>query len=215
MTADAADALHPPVQQRSRASLERVLEAGMSVLEEQGYEGFTLAEVSRRAGVSIGSIYARLPSKEALLRAIHERAMNTMGAERSAATWDPPDELSTSEVIAAAVHRVVDPLRRHSRGLRVFMHRAAVDEVVARRGAAATHRSSDDFKRHVLSRRAEFTHPDPELAADVAFRFVFSTMARQVMYGPTFESQRAIEWEGLVDELGHACASYLLGSLQN
>jgi hypothetical protein len=30
------------------------------------------------------------------------------------------------------------------------------------------------------------------------------------MYGPVFESDRRISWKRLVDELGNACAAYLL-----
>jgi AcrR family transcriptional regulator len=62
-------ALRPPQQRRSRASFERVLEAGARLLEEDGYEAFTLAEVSQRAGVSIGAIYARIDAKETLVLA--------------------------------------------------------------------------------------------------------------------------------------------------
>jgi len=45
--------IRPPQQRRSRESLERVLKAGELVLEQKGYEGFTIAEVSRRAKVSV------------------------------------------------------------------------------------------------------------------------------------------------------------------
>jgi len=50
------------------------------------------------------------------------------------------------------------------------------------------------------------------LAVDVAFRMAWGTLARQIMYGPTFESHRVIAWDTLVAELGRACASYLLGA---
>src|SRR5262249_24383434 len=46
--------LRPPLQIRSRAALERVLDAGEELLIEKGWDGFTVQEVSRRAGVSIG-----------------------------------------------------------------------------------------------------------------------------------------------------------------
>jgi hypothetical protein len=38
----------------------------------------------------------------------------------------------------------------------------------------------------------------------------YSTFARQVMYGPVFESDRPIAWDDLVAEVGSACAAYLL-----
>ena len=60
--------------------------------------------------------------------------------------------------------------------------------------------------------RSEFRHPDPEVALDVAFRVAYSTLARQVMYGPVFESDRRLSWKRLVDELGAVCAVYLLSA---
>ena len=56
--------VRPPKQKRSQESLERVLQAGAEVLLDVGYEGFTLQEVSKRSGVSIGSIYACLGEKD-------------------------------------------------------------------------------------------------------------------------------------------------------
>src|SRR3954453_10834195 len=83
------EALRPPLQTRSRESLERVLEAGQQLLEDAGWEGFTVQEVSRRAGVSIGSIYARAPSKDALILAVYDRAMSAI-AEANDAFVDAP-----------------------------------------------------------------------------------------------------------------------------
>src|SRR3954468_9029226 len=90
------EALRPPLQNRSRASLERVLDAGQKLLEEQGWEGFTVQEVSRRAKVSIGSIYARAPSKEALILAVYDRAVEEIAQANEAALkpqehWDSLD----------------------------------------------------------------------------------------------------------------------------
>ena len=68
--------IRPPQQPRSRASLERVIVAGTKLLEEEGYEGFTLAKVSSMANVSIGSIYARVKSKDDLFYVIQDRFMS-------------------------------------------------------------------------------------------------------------------------------------------
>jgi len=73
--------IRPPLQRRSQESLERVLQAGADLLREVGYEGFTLQEVSRRSGVSVGSIYARATSKEALILAIYDRETARMREE--------------------------------------------------------------------------------------------------------------------------------------
>jgi AcrR family transcriptional regulator len=209
--ANATASIRPPRQARSRASFERVLRAGRDVIEEQGYGGFTLAEVSKRAGVSIGSIYARVPSKDALFHAIHASVVDEIDARHGAfgdiERWE---RLSTEELIVDAVREVARPLRANTAFLRVVMQRGAIDGVVAARGSRALTIQAGQFKALVLTRRNEIAHRDPELATDIAYRMAYSTLARQVMYGPTFESQRPIKWDRLVRELGAACAAYLL-----
>jgi AcrR family transcriptional regulator len=186
-----------------------VLDAGTRLLEERGYEGFTLAEVSRRARVSIGSIYARAPSKDVLFRAIHERAMERVALEQRE-PWAGAD-LPTPALIVRAVGLVAAPMRAHGPLLRVFMHRGVVDGVIAARGAEISRQVGDRFKELVLTRRREFTQADPDLASDVAFRLVYCTLARQLMYGPAFESTTPIGWDALVAELGEVCVRYLTG----
>ena len=90
------------------------------------------------------------------------------------------------------------------------MQRGAVDDVVADRGSASLSTLAEQFKAVLLTRRMDITHPDPELAVDIAYRMAYCTVARQVMYGPTFESQRLVEWDDLVHQLGVASAAYLL-----
>src|SRR5438105_3189557 len=203
--------VRPPQQQRSRESFERVLEAAVELLETEGYPGFTLAEVSHRARVSIGSIYARVSSKDDLFYAIHERVMAQIGAENEVfsdlARWQ---RLPTRRLVIEAVRELAEPFRTHADILRVIMHRGAIDDVVANRGSANASGLAEQFEGVLLTRRQEITHPDPDLAVAVAYRMAYCTVARQVMYGPTFESRRLIEWDDLVHQIGVACATYLL-----
>jgi len=204
--------VHPPQQERSRASFERVLEAGTSLLEEDGWDGFTLAEVSRRAGVSIGSIYARVKSKDDLFYAIHERHVARIADDHSGlADLGQWQDLPTRELVVEAVRELGEVFRANDRILRVIMHRGIVDPVVAARSSAGASQFSDWVERLLLERRAEIVHADPETAVDVAFRIAWATFSRQILYGPTFESRRYIEWDRLVAEVGSACATYLLG----
>lgn len=202
--------VRPPKQKRSRASLERVVEAATSLLEESGFDGFTIQDVSRRAGVSVGAIYARFGSKESLLRAVHGHAMDAIGAQHDAV--ESPDEPSASaaDAITSAVRRLADIFHGNEGLLRAFMHLGAIDDVIAHRGSQASIDLAHRFAAAVLAYRDELGHADPEKAVDVAYRMAYCTFARQVMYGPTFESDRPVSWEELVSEVAHACRAYLL-----
>ncbi len=63
----------PPVQRRSRATVEELLVAAAQVFEERGYAAGTTNRIAERAGVSIGTLYQYFPSKEAMAVALLER----------------------------------------------------------------------------------------------------------------------------------------------
>jgi AcrR family transcriptional regulator len=201
--------VRPPRQRRSWESYERVLDAALRLLEENGFEGFTVQEVASRSGVSVGAIYERFGSKESLLRVVHDRAMGSLDAAvRELESQEAPRDPTAAIVAAVADYaRIAD---EHRRILRAFMHLGAVDELIAQRGSRASTDGGRVFKARVLAHRDAVAHPEPELAVDIAFRMVYCTIARQVMYGPTFESERRVSWGRLVAELGAACAAYLL-----
>jgi AcrR family transcriptional regulator len=58
-----------PVQARSTASVNAILEATIQVLLEVGKERLTTTRVAYRAGVSVGTLYQYFPNKGALLQA--------------------------------------------------------------------------------------------------------------------------------------------------
>ena len=78
MSASPETSSDPPKQRRSRLSAERVLNSSLELLEEHGFDAFTVAEVSKRAGISVGAIYARFGNKEAMLRAVHAHGIERM-----------------------------------------------------------------------------------------------------------------------------------------
>jgi AcrR family transcriptional regulator len=76
-----------PVQARSAASVEAILEATIQVLLEIGKERLTTTRVAKRAGVSVGTLYQYFPNKSALLQAVLKRHLSrvTEAVERTCA----------------------------------------------------------------------------------------------------------------------------------
>jgi AcrR family transcriptional regulator len=64
-----------PVQARSVASVDAILEATLQVLLQVGKERLTTTRVALRAGVSVGTLYQYFPNKSALLQAALRRHM--------------------------------------------------------------------------------------------------------------------------------------------
>jgi AcrR family transcriptional regulator len=63
----------PARQQRSRETMERILEAAGRSFDEVGVDGSTMDAIAERAGTSIGSVYRFFRDKDALVATLMER----------------------------------------------------------------------------------------------------------------------------------------------
>ncbi|MDE1155025.1 MAG: TetR/AcrR family transcriptional regulator [Acidobacteriaceae bacterium] len=59
-----------PIQARSTATVDAILEAALQVLVHVGKEKLTTTLVAQRAGVSVGTLYQYFPNKRSLLQAV-------------------------------------------------------------------------------------------------------------------------------------------------
>ena len=202
--------IRPPLQRRSQESLERVLQAGFELLKEEGFEGFTVQAVSKRAGVSIGSIYARVPSREALIQAVYERAMLWTDEQAEPLERAAHRPGTAREQIEAIVVEMGTQVIEHGDVLRVFMRQAPLEPWIMERAAVKSQATAEVFTQAMLEHRDEIRQADPELAVDVAWRIVYNTTARRITHGPGFESTRPLDDERLVRELACVVADYLL-----
>jgi AcrR family transcriptional regulator len=203
--------IRPPLQERSRLAWERVLDAGARLIEDEGYEGFTIAAVCARADVSVATIYARASSKDALFLAVYEHVLADIADEElvfeDVERWDA---MTTGELVREAVSAVADRFLLHARFLGSIILLSGTHVELRRRGAEYTQRLGGRFAAVILRRAAEIRREDPALAVDACFRMVFSTLAIHVSYGGGFESTRATDDAALVHEVRELAASYLL-----
>lgn len=79
--ADTEGLVRPPQQDRSRRTLERMLDAARELLGDRGPEGLTVTGITRRARTSVGSFYARFDGKDDLLRYLGESSLEGTVAE--------------------------------------------------------------------------------------------------------------------------------------
>ena len=60
------------VDRQDRAKCRQIMEGARAVFLAQGFDGASMGEIARRAGVSKGTLYVYFDSKEALFEAIFE-----------------------------------------------------------------------------------------------------------------------------------------------
>jgi AcrR family transcriptional regulator len=83
-----------PMQRRSVARVQRMLDAAQELVAEVGYDALTTTLIAERAGVSIGSLYQFFPDKQAVVRAVALRnleifsdRLTAMVRSRSLHSW--------------------------------------------------------------------------------------------------------------------------------
>lgn len=71
--AEPPSARKSPIQERSKARVERILQAAAELIVRGGSDQLKMSEVAASAGISIGSLYQYFPEKSALIRMLAER----------------------------------------------------------------------------------------------------------------------------------------------
>ncbi|MCX7522284.1 TetR/AcrR family transcriptional regulator [Microbacterium sp. STN6] len=64
-----------PIQERSAARIDALLDAAAAVVDEIGFDRLTTAMVADRAEASIGTVYRYFPDRIVLLQALRDRAI--------------------------------------------------------------------------------------------------------------------------------------------
>ena len=206
--------IRPPQQERSRRAWARVLDAGVALLEEAGYEGFTIAAVCERAHVPPRAVYDRAPTKDALFLAVYEHGMARVQADHEAfgdpARWHG---LPAAALIEAAVREVAAIFSRHQALLRAVVLISGVHPEVYRRGSSYSRELGDRFTGLLRPLAPQITHPgtDVDTVLRACFTTVFSALVIRVAYGPGFAAD-PLDDATYTSQLARMSTGYLLAS---
>jgi AcrR family transcriptional regulator len=102
-----------PQQDRSRITVEAILEATTRILTEEGYDKANTNYIAERAGISVGSLYQYFPNKESLMTALmaqHAQQMAELVESNLNHLFDSPPKIAIPELVkvAIAIH-LIDP----------------------------------------------------------------------------------------------------------
>jgi len=184
--------------------MDRLVNAALSIIAEEGLEAATVQRIVRRAGSSVGSFYARFSGKEDLLLYLAERVWTDArtrwrGAVR-ARNWD---RMSLSEVVEGSVDLLIEADRaytayREALGSAPDLHRAY---------RLFHHEVMEGVAEIVLAHAEEVRHPDPGLAARLGAQAVAGALLERAEGGGHLGDD-----EELRTELARLYRSYLTSS---
>ncbi len=199
-----------PQQDRSRRTLERLLDATEEIIRAAGLDAVTIPAVTRAARSSVGSFYARFPDKASLLETLHERACEQSIATATEAL-DPArwEGVPTADVLRSFVAFSVHLFSARRPMMLAFTSEYSRDVRFAERRARAAAIVGQKLQRLLAGRRDDLGHPNPELAGDIALRLVTGALEQRNALDVGGLPAVRIDDETLIAELSRAVLAYL------
>lgn len=200
-----------PKQKRSQQTLDRLLDGIESIFDDGGgLEAVSVAEVARRAGLSVGAFYARFESREAALYAMHERfcteAKETADTALTPARWK---DLPMGQVVAAVVGFLAAEYTARPGLRRAIVLLNATDDTVRARSKEVSGYVAARIHGLLADHAQEIRHYDLMLAADVIHRLLFSMLDQWAIFRDGSSTGRPIEGHVWATELTRLICGYL------
>jgi len=191
-----------PVQERSRAMVEAILEAAARVFVADGLDGATTNRIAEVAGVSVGSLYQYFPNKQVLARALMQRHFGEV-EELRPAVLRGGEMRSLRERLGIAVRWQLDAHAKDPvlhQALSVMAPRILGMEVLL-----DIERLFQRTIRGVLEGyRDELGDRDLDLAA-----FIVAQCMESLTHGAVLHHPERLQDDALADEITHLLVAYL------
>lgn len=176
--------VNPPQQERSKATLERLLDASEMLIVELGYERTTVAAIARAAGSSVGAFYARFTDKDALLLTLGERfydqASATVTSVLEPERWQDVPLSGALPTILAFTARM---FRERQQLIRAIMQLSTRDPDVDSLGSRLATHIGDRIEALLIARDEMPGHPRPRAALEFAVYIVLSALSSWAFHG--------------------------------
>ncbi|MFF7730358.1 TetR/AcrR family transcriptional regulator [Streptomyces sp. NPDC008001] len=103
-----------------KLTADLIIDAGMTVFAESGYQGLSMRKVAERLGVHAGSLYYHVPSKSALLQLMADRLARQAYDAGTAALTALPGQAGWKSRLEAQAVALRHSIRQHPGGADLF-----------------------------------------------------------------------------------------------
>jgi AcrR family transcriptional regulator len=181
--------------------VERIVEAGRTVLLSDGYDAASTNRIAAEADISPGSLYQYFPNKDAVIAAVVEHYSDHLAERITASLADRFDETGPT-MVRSTLNALLDALEENAEFLRVIVDELPQAENRGR-ADALEQRIVGLVSAYLAARRDELRVSQPSTAAWIMVRAIEHLTVRYVLERPS------IERDQFVTELVRLVAGYL------
>jgi AcrR family transcriptional regulator len=202
--------IHKPRQDRSRRTLEAVLDAVEGLIAERGVEVLKLGDIAARAGYTTGAIYARFRDKEALLEQLYERLVTRAieALDEGYATLTA-EGVGLIEALTLWVRTLIAQQRQHWSLRNAFLTRIQTEERYRLRSRELTLHAAWVLRQVMDVHHDRIAHDDLDRAAGMAVLILYSTIERAITLREPASVYIPASDDALVAELVRVLRAYL------
>jgi AcrR family transcriptional regulator len=194
-----------PVQARSTASVQAIMQATIQVLLKSGKERLTTTRVALRAGVSVGTLYQYFPNKRALLQAALRRHLDEICVAVENTCEQHKGQPLETMVAQLATAFLAAKMKDVSTSASLYAVSSDVDGArISRQVQKRTH----DAIAGMLRSSCQSLRTDPEIVASV-LQGIMTGISRRILESDS----PGREFEALGGELLAVAIAYIKASL--
>lgn len=190
-----------PVQGRSVARVQRMLDACAELVDEVGYEGLTTTLLAERAEVAIGSVYQFFPDKRAIVQALTLRTMEAY-LQRLAERFAGDDLTNWWDGVDAAIDEYIT-MHRTVPGFRTLHFGDVVDLYLLDENRDNNGVIADQLARVLVDRFGIADVPELRFTLEIAVEAADALIRLAFHRKPTGDDRVLAEAKALVREYLH------------
>ncbi|ACT51457.1 TetR/AcrR family transcriptional regulator [Methylovorus glucosotrophus] len=189
-----------PLQARSRATVDAIMQASTYILNESGWGGLNTNAIAARAGVNIASLYQFFPNKQAVIAELQRRHAASMHEDvRNAMLL-----MSQQSTLRAALEIVVDMVVKEHRKA-PDVHKAIAEELPL--SQCDPDNGNNEMLKNMINALQPFMKnvPDPELAT-----YMVGISIQAIVHQVTNEQPALLDKADFVTELVTLAEGFLV-----
>ncbi len=203
----------PAKQARSRAQAQRIIKAGLELLQDSNFEDLFVEQIAAKAGCSVGTLYTRFKNKEALLEVLAEVVRQEIVTElESGLSQEIEKSTSLRELLEKVVAFLASVLREREMLLRaIVLRQLNTPGTIAPLQKTAVETSNVALEKAYHFQPDDLSDSEFERRFRIAFQMILGTIINMIVNrpGPIF-----LDSEGIERDLSAAVVGYLQSNNQ-
>ena len=163
----------PAVQERSRDKLDRLLRAGLTLIEQNGYDRVRISDIAKKAGCSVGTFYERFGDKETFFNfLLATRVEEGVAGIEELLAVDQWEGVQTERAVSKIVETMTQWFDQRKGIYCAALNKNSKGEANYRPFGQVSKATSLAFARFLRARSEELSLPDPAASAAFAVHMI-------------------------------------------